>query len=720
MTTTTTDPACAPELLADRIRSVCAHLADRLRAGGRTVEADELEKSGLRVASASPRTWAVADSAAHEAQRVTAKAIIAGVQMPAGTPPILLIDGVRPPWLLAEALERTDAGPLAPSTALIVAAASWDEVAQAAAIEGADGWLCDPRVHIFCGDEGVRSFARWLDDRSAYMLSGSAVGVSKDTTPTGAALSKLIARVNEAKGVEDARLRELLRARDQQRDASWWLRRFDDTDQEGEPLRVLVASTIYSTYVQHAAAGLTEAFSANGCEAQLLIEPDRHTRLSTLAYLRTLRDFDPDLVVTINFPRATLGGVFPKGLPCVTWIQDAMAHLFDPKTAPASGLRDYAIGHLERSMLHANAGAVARARCVPVVASEATFAPRIDGPNGDDRFACDVAWVSNHGEPPERLQANLIDTLGVHPSKRERFERLGDSVRTMVREATLPDRRALDRCGREWAIGAGFPQKVADQVVHTFVMPLAERELRHQTARWAADICARRGWCMRIFGLGWESAPGLSRLAEGPIEHGDDLRKLYASGRATPHVNLGSTLHQRVFECALAGGLPLCRRTHADVHFDLKAALRDVLVRTDALRRTDDTAEYPIADHPELLRAAAQRQRLGWKASHRSGEQSDTPSVQCLTPEAELLLNDVILRDLRPLSAALGDLSETTFADESELESLLERAIERPRWRASLSDGIARRVRENFSMRSLARGMTELVRDNLRDEIASA
>jgi hypothetical protein len=187
----------------------------------------------------------------------------------------------------------------------------------------------------------------------------------------------------------------------------------------------------------------------------------------------------------------------------------------------------------------------------------------------------------------------------------------------------------------------------------------------------------------------------------GSIAHGEDLRTAYASAAATPHVNLGSTLHQRIFECALSGGLPLCRRTEADARFEWKSALRSVIHRTNTQIHGEDEAELHIADHPELMRTAAQQ--------HRIGRTVETRSLTLKAPEADLLRNDVILKSLPSLSTVLGDLEQTTFSNPDELEALLDQAIHRPAWREQLSNGIAGRVRNGFTLNAMAERMISLV-----------
>src|SRR5439155_11417394 len=64
-----------------------------------------------------------------------------------------------------------------------------------------------------------------------------------------------------------------------------------------------------------------------------------------------LVEFRPDLVVLINHTRADVGGVFPQSLPVVSWVQDAMPHLFRDTSGCAIGPIDMVVGHLHADFL---------------------------------------------------------------------------------------------------------------------------------------------------------------------------------------------------------------------------------------------------------------------------------------------------------------------------------------------------------------------------------
>ena len=231
------------------------------------------------------------------------------------------------------------------------------------------------------------------------------------------------------------------------------------------------------------------------------------------------------------------------------------------------------------------------------------------------------------------------------------------------------------------------------RLLRHYALPLADRVLRHSSLRWAAEACRRRGWRMRIYGNGWESHPELAEFARGDVPHGEELRACYRSAAAHLHASANTLVHQRVLECALSGGLPLCRLTHNAVMDGLYAAKRAIAAD---LGVNEDVKLLPI-DHPALAAQASLMQRLGLRPSRRI--RIDADEFDGLRSPDGRLADGVCAPWL------LCDLAETSFSDGPSLETLLARAVERPEWRASLSRSIAERARARCSTDVLASRM---------------
>jgi hypothetical protein len=115
--------------------------------------------------------------------------------------------------------------------------------------------------------------------------------------------------------------------------------------------RVLLPTTLHSTYLQHAAADIAATLRDLGCEPHVVQEPDKHSSLTPLAILGAVESFQPDLILFINTLRSQLPDVPAPNTPTVTWVQDAMRHLFVAHDSNGPTDLDFLMGHLHERMV---------------------------------------------------------------------------------------------------------------------------------------------------------------------------------------------------------------------------------------------------------------------------------------------------------------------------------------------------------------------------------
>lgn len=633
----------------------------------------------------------------------------------AGAEPIapITIEGFAPPWVFVEVARRTPRLGDGYQPRLRVVQRDPLEFLEGASLIDLSSFLAEDRVEWFVGEDAGE---RWCE-RVRAAFGCQALG---PTIPTGSVRTPIepaIAERARTLGAEQADVTRRAHARAEAkyagRDAAHWAARFAS----GDPVRVLIPTTRYSTFMQHAARDLADAFERLGHRARVLIEPDACSRLAAGAYHDAVDAFEPDLVVVINYPRAERAGVFPAGVPFVCWIQDEMPHLFDPRVGAAQTELDFVAGHLVADLFARCGYDPRRAIGTPVVVSERKFhgAP-ISGAQRE-RFACELAFVSHHSETPERLherkKAEAADpaVAGVLDEIRPRvdaiFGRMGaERVGPLLREAVRGGVRA--RLGRD-----PEPGELAQyEIQHAH--PYLERLVRHRVLAWADEACRGRGWRLRLFGRGWGKHPTLAHAAGGELDHGDDLRACYQAARAHLHLSAITLVHQRVMECALSGGLPIGVRSLGCLP-NLGAPLLAAGLRAehaDRCRLQDRASGFPVADHAELMHHTGMLQRLG----------QDPGPIAWAAPAMLERLDAHFTFDGAGVFTSpwlLGDPAELTFADAAGLEALVERAIGDDAWRRSRSAFIAARVRQGLTHRALASRLLAFIADRLARSGAS-
>jgi hypothetical protein len=662
----------------------------------------------------------------------------------------LVIEGLAPAWVLRESHAATAARPDGFARRLLVVQEDGreaEELRAALSREDLSDLIADPRVEWFLGASAGARLAAWLDahdDLAPPTRVLRAPGLRTGAQPPIAdVLAAAAQRQERAQAEAEARVRALYDGASDERGARALAQRFapvlaGGAWNRGEPaatvvqdrdrLRVLIPTTRYSTFVRHAAEDLAAGLRSLGHEAVVLREPDDHSALTTLAHLRAVERVRPDLVVLINYAREHLGSALPASLPVVTWVQDAMAHLFtsahggaagaasgDAKVSSPRRRRDFVVGHVFADLRWDGLPAEHGVRYPMVASAEKFHAAPVSAPLRE-QHACEIAYVSHHAEAPAALRQRLDAMAAANPLFARCWARGASMVDGLVER--LHEVRPLIDIGetceeivREAAGPVADPAMIASvrgTLVHQFCVPYAERLVRHRAVAWAAAIAERRGWRLRLRGRGWERSE-FARFAAGPVEHGEDLRAAYQCAALNLHASVNGLVHQRVLECALSGGLPACT-LHGD---ELFAELRWFFLLAPregvppALESTPERPAYAVADSWRGLRLASLLQRLGM------------PVGPTLTAdEGVMLWNRLDAPPPGPACAAwlLGDLASLTFRSEGELEAIAERAVQRPEWRAAASAGIAGRVRRYLTHRVLADMMLKRVAMGLQRE----
>lgn len=610
----------------------------------------------------------------------------------------ITIEGVSPPWLLLALDRATPTLKDGYQPLLQVVQSDVGELAEGFALADARGVLS--RSRVFAGPDAGERWEEHVRSRLDCQATGPVVPAGTLREPVRPALTERMARLGEEQRRESVSLEGALVSRDRARDAGWWKARW----RQAGAKRVLIPTCRFSTFIRHASEDLAQAFQERGWEARVLIEPDAQSRLSAVAYFRAQMEFDPDLIVLINFPRASRAESFPAQTPFVCWVQDSMPHLFDERVGRGHGARDFVVGHVYPQLFREFGYPAERALSMPVPVSARKFHDAPAAASLRERFACEVAYVSHHSETPEQMHLRMCGEAGD-----PRVVRVLEVMRGLIEEryqagmSGREERAFKSIAGDAWVRvhGQSPTPRVASQLTDQYLVPMLERVLRHETLEWARRVCERRGWRLRLFGRGWERHPTLAPFADGELGHGEELRASYQAAGVHLHASMTTLVHQRVMECALSGGLPLCRAVSPVFGSSRQKALGRLApeVGPDE-RRRDGGLVYRTQEHPALAELKA---RVGAIGLHLSDELVVHPRT------AESMRRFPVAFDVWTPEDLFGSDVPTLFADESELERLIERALVEPGWKHRQSSLIAQRVRADLTHDVLVERLEALV-----------
>jgi len=656
-------------------------------------------------------------SRAHE---VVARAV---VPEEATGAPLLIVDAC-PAWILRSAFDATKSPSHAYQRRMTVVEPDPATFIDALGLCDLSDVLADERVEVLVGDDWRERFEASLESRRLEQFEPIVLS-TVDGATGGSCMQTLgevrdtLARAVRCQREEHARL---VRATDAYYAAltpDYFRQRFAGAlERRGEPLRVLIPTCRFSTFVKHAAVDLAGALRRAGHVAEVLMEERSDSRLSELSYRDAVLNLKPDLIVLINYPRACMGNSFPKSVPYACWVQDAMPHLFNANVGQAQGPLDFVVGHAHQELFLKYDYPIERAMAATVVADAAKFYSEpiaLAGGSCDEQFDAEIAFVTHHSETPEAMHARLCKEAAKAPKYVQVFGLLFEDLSKAVENARLaPLQNALQAAVRmrlTEVMGQEPDARTETLVVRQYAGPMADRMLRHQTIQWAAGIAQRRGWRLAIHGRGWNTHATLSRFARGELAHGEDLRAVYQRSVATIHV-AGSTLsHQRVFECFLSGGLCLSRM-HREIVSSIKGGLHRSLLKNapDVVDAANNRVGYVVADHPKAMMMV---NALG--------------AIGQAFPSDVVWISDARAHNFARLANAHGpeldatsflrDLAETTFSSPEDLEALMEKAIQGGAWRTNVSTMVAKRVRESLTHDALVRRLLGFLHGAIKGDV---
>lgn len=474
------------------------------------------------------------------------------------------------------------------------------------------------------------------------------------------------------------------------RDRRWWRDRFEAARSgAGEPLRALVLTTRFSTYIQHASRDIAAALNAQGVRAELLIEPDDSAGLDGLTLAEAVDRHEPDLFVLINYTRERFVSAMPRSIPHVCWIQDGLPHLFSEETAKDVDELTSVVGGVFSELVLNYRYPVDRCLRFGVPASSAKFrAETIERPT------CDLFVATNHGESPEafrdRLEQESVSGGGpagligeVHEAISGNLSGWRSGFLVWWLESTL------EQVFEARGIETGTPMR--ERVIRDVAVPMVNRMLRHRMLNAAADLADSRGWKLRIAGRGWEDHPRFSQYHIGEVPHGPELRDRYRDSLLTLHTSASWLFHQRLHECALAGGMCAVMLKPDDLAATIRPAREQTRhgLRPTCTRLFDRRMCVRAWDHPVIAGAVSLGQRL-FPETPAEPDQSDDAAQLIRTGLLPWIsgydTTDQPIPELeRPIEQLryIDALSETMFRDADRLAAVVERCKEEPEWRAA-------------------------------------
>lgn len=323
--------------------------------------------------------------------------------------------------------------------------------------------------------------------------------------------------------------------------------------------RILVVTCRWTTFLKYCAHDFRRAFEKLGCETRWIIEEDDVQHHSVALDWREFEQFKPDVVFSVSHARPT-SPYAPRQLSFIGYIQDRVGAIFKlpdlTEHIQPHDLFACQAGHLQ-SYLHSKNVPRHQTFVLPVPADENIFHPLPQDHPRAERFTVDISFVK-HGHPhPDVVYQKFLDQyLAPTPN-----QKLAKKLKIILDQLYQNCRNT----------GAKHPaEKDMLEFVMSCITDTADDNFRKQiqhlvilfnikvcTAAWRAqflEALAASNLQARLYGKNWQQYPALQHLSHGPAAHKEELNCVYNFSRINLHINNVNTMHQRLVECALAGG----------------------------------------------------------------------------------------------------------------------------------------------------------------------
>lgn len=328
------------------------------------------------------------------------------------------------------------------------------------------------------------------------------------------------------------------------------------------PSRVMAFTSRFTTMLQYSTRDVLDALDHMGFETKLLIEQSDHHCLTPNTICRAIDEFKPDLLIVLDHLRSEYP-FLPANIPMLTWIQDPLPDLLCESAGPSVKHADFVCGLFRDRCIEQFGYPASQFEYVDVPVSTRIFHAGRPSPAQHERFECDISFVSNASTPIEVFHETELATGD--PSVHEFMHVLFDATKPLIDDDAFCLRKAIELTAR---IAAELHLDLDEEKTRTFATHYTYRIFdwgrRQQTLEWVANWATRTNRTFRIFGRGWEDHPTLSQHAACVIEHGQDLRDMYAASTLSLQLIPSGFHHQRSFEIIASGSLPLTRYCEGD------------------------------------------------------------------------------------------------------------------------------------------------------------
>jgi hypothetical protein len=326
--------------------------------------------------------------------------------------------------------------------------------------------------------------------------------------------------------------------------------------------RVLGSTCRWTTFLQYCAKDFLQAFGRIGCETFLEIEESDVENLTQKLVWKTLNDFRPDLLFSVSHARPSF--IVPKELPVVSFLQDKCGPIAALKDlSPVITAQDLFVCMSREMRRYLVERSIPKDQCLvmPIPSDEQVFYPLARDLAGMERYTVDVGFVKHADTYGESAFANFIEHQIRKNTPSFLMQALEDSFTALYQTTCLTkdgrrhycaemEEFVFSRIGHLINPGDRF---ALSQLVTNYYTVVFANTWRYQFI----EALEEAGIEVGLYGKGWDGNVRFRHLSRGPVDRNTELNKVYNYNKISLNIHPGTTMHQRICECGLAGGFML-------------------------------------------------------------------------------------------------------------------------------------------------------------------
>lgn len=324
----------------------------------------------------------------------------------------------------------------------------------------------------------------------------------------------------------------------------------------GKP-RILFWTSRFTTVLKYHTRDCIQGAKNLGCETELLIEKNGLDRITIPQVTKVLAGFKPDIIFIIDHFRFEHADCISEEPVWITWIQDYMQEVINPKTPSKLGKRDFVMNHMFTCRKIKGIGYGKRHLIdAPIPANSHVYRPYKLTEEEAEAYKCDICFVCHASD----VDNYIVEQVQMYPKI------IWDAIMSIYKgyqeyvyeTGQFFYNREMFRAYIEGAFlqhyGKRINEKILKYMAEDMYLSFNQRVYRQALVDWILDA----GFTdLKLWGNGWLDSEKYQAYAMGPAENGVMLSKIYQASRIVVGNNIMSTGAARAWESMLSGAFYL-------------------------------------------------------------------------------------------------------------------------------------------------------------------